>query len=75
MSSIALAFSVVCPLLLMMMLGYFLRQVGMLNEDFLKQLNKFCFTVFLPMILFINVYDSDFSSSFQPELIIFRYQV
>lgn len=71
MSSIVLAFSVVCPLLLMMMLGYFLRQVGMLNEDFLKQLNKFCFTVFLPMILFINVYDSDFSSSFQPELIIF----
>lgn len=71
MNSFSLAFSVVCPLFLMMALGYFLRRIGLFTEDFLRQLNKLCFTVFLPTILFINVYDSDFSASFQPDLLIF----
>ncbi|MEG0688652.1 MAG: AEC family transporter [Hungatella sp.] len=71
MNSFSLAFSVVCPLFLMMALGYFLRRIGLFSEDFLRQLNKLCFGVFLPTILFINVYDSDFSVSFQPRLVIF----
>ncbi|MEG0513526.1 MAG: AEC family transporter, partial [Clostridia bacterium] len=60
-----------CPLFLMMALGYFLRLIKLFNEAFLRQLNKLCFSVFLPAILFINVYDSDFSSSFQPRLVVF----
>ncbi|MEG0494042.1 MAG: AEC family transporter [Clostridia bacterium] len=71
MNSFSLAFSVVCPLFLMMALGYFLRLIKLFNEAFLRQLNKLCFSVFLPAILFINVYDSDFSSSFQPRLVAF----
>ncbi|MEG1571114.1 MAG: AEC family transporter [Clostridia bacterium] len=71
MNSFSLAFSVVCPLFLMMALGYFLRLIKLFNEAFLRQLNKLCFSVFLPAILFINVYDSDFSSSFQPRLVVF----
>ncbi|MEG0049990.1 MAG: AEC family transporter [Clostridia bacterium] len=71
MNSFSLAFSVVCPLFLMMALGYFLRLIKLFNEAFLRQLNKLCFSVFLPAILFINVYDSDFSSSFQPRLVLF----
>lgn len=71
MTSLSLAFSVVFPLFLMMTLGYFLRRVRLFTEDSLRQLNRLCFTVFLPTILFINVYDSDFSSSFQPNLILF----
>ncbi|MEG0936208.1 MAG: AEC family transporter [Clostridia bacterium] len=71
MNSFFLAFSVVCPLFLMMALGYFLRRIGLFPEDFLRQLNKLCFGVFLPTVLFINVYDSDFSVSFQPRLVAF----
>lgn len=71
MNSFALAFSTVCPLFLMMVLGYLLRRIGMFTEDFLRQLNKVCFQVFLPMILFINVYDSDFSAAFQTQLVVF----
>lgn len=71
MNSFYLAFSVVCPLFLMMALGYFLRQRRLFTENFLTQLNKVCFQVFLPLILFINVYDSDFSTSFQPRLVLF----
>ncbi|MEG2013259.1 MAG: AEC family transporter [Anaerovoracaceae bacterium] len=71
MNNLALAFSVVCPLFLLMVLGYFLRRIGMFQEDFLRQLNKVCFGVFLPTLLFINVYDSDFSTAFNPKLVIF----
>ncbi|MEG2502371.1 MAG: AEC family transporter, partial [Anaerovoracaceae bacterium] len=71
MNSFSLAFSVVCPLFLMMAFGYFLRRIGLFTEDFLRRLNKLCFSVFLPTILFINVYDSDFSVSFQPGLVLF----
>ncbi|MEG1982039.1 MAG: AEC family transporter [Clostridia bacterium] len=71
MNNFYLAFSVVCPLFLMMTLGYFLRKIGLFTDDFLRKLNKLCFSVFLPTILFINVYDSDFSISFKPRLVIF----
>ncbi|MEG0779272.1 MAG: AEC family transporter [Oscillospiraceae bacterium] len=71
MDSFALAFSVVCPLFLLMALGYFLRRVGLFGDAFLRQLNVVCFKVFLPAILFINVYDSDFSAVFQPKLVAF----
>ncbi|MEG1524653.1 MAG: AEC family transporter [Clostridia bacterium] len=71
MNNFSLAFSVVCPLFLMMALGYFLRRIGLFAEGFLRQLNRVCFGVFLPAILFINVYDSDFSASFKPHLLLF----
>ncbi|MEG1520451.1 MAG: AEC family transporter [Clostridia bacterium] len=71
MNSFSLAFSVVFPLFLMMALGYFLRRVGLFNDGFLKQLNDLCFKVFLSTLLFVNIYDSDFSASFQPKLLAF----
>ena len=69
MNSFFLAFSVVCPLFLMMALGYGLRKIGMFTEDLLRQLNRLCFQVFLPLIVFVNVYNSDFSTDFKPGLV------
>ncbi len=71
MENLMLAISVVFPLFFMMSLGYYLKVVGIFNDDFLKQLNNLCFKVFLPVILFSNIYHSDFRSLFQPNLIIF----
>ncbi|MEG0770009.1 MAG: AEC family transporter [Ruthenibacterium sp.] len=71
MHSFSLAFTVVCPLFLMMALGYALRCVGLFSGDFPARLNTLCFRVFLPLILFVNVYQSDFSAAFQPRLILF----
>nr|WP_320024792.1 AEC family transporter [uncultured Acetobacterium sp.] len=71
MNSFYLAFSVVCPLFLMMALGYLLRKLGFFNERLLNELNSLCFKVFLPILLFINVYQSDAVDVFQPQLVIF----
>lgn len=71
MNNLFLSFSVVFPLFVMMALGYFLRVIKIFNEEFLIQLNNLCFKVFLPLILFINIYNSDFKGQFSVKLVVF----
>lgn len=59
----------------MMALGYFLKVIGIFNDLFLKQLNNLCFKVFLPLVLFINIYKSNFFELFSPKLILFAVSV
>ena len=51
------SFNAVMPILLMMMLGYFLRSVHFADEAFFKKANTLVFKVFLPVLLFVNVYE------------------
>lgn len=71
MNNLSLAVSVVFPLFCMMGLGYLLRRAGLFEDAFLRQLNSVCFKVFLPMVLFINIYKSDFDALFSPRLIFY----
>lgn len=71
MNNLYLAFSVVFPLFFMMSLGYILKRLRVLNDAFIKELNQFCFLIFLPFILFSNIYKSDFFSIFSLKLILF----
>ena len=56
MENLILSFEVVLPLLIMMMLGLFLRSVHLVSDSTVKQLNNVVFRVFLPVLLFCNVY-------------------
>ena len=51
------AFNAVMPILLLVLLGYVLRSVGFAGEEFFKKANTLVFRVFLPALLFCNVYD------------------
>ena len=53
------AFNAVMPILLLLLLGYALRRVGFAGEEFFKKANALVFHVFLPLLLFCNVYDID----------------
>jgi predicted permease len=56
------AFNAIIPIILLIALGYILKQKNFLSDDFLKTGNKFVFKVCLPCLLFINVYSiSSFS--------------
>lgn len=46
----------VMPILLLMLLGFFLRRGGFFNDAFLKTANRLVFRVALPVLLFYNVY-------------------
>lgn len=50
------AVNAVMPIILLILLGFFLKKIGFLKEDFLKKANTFVFKVCLPCLLFINVY-------------------
>ncbi len=56
MNNIILAFSVVFPLMLMMSVGYALQRLRITDEHSLDIMNKLVFRVFLPLLLFMNIY-------------------
>lgn len=51
------AANAVLPIVLLILLGYFLRCVGFYDDKFLKTANKLGFRVALPTLLFYNVYE------------------
>ena len=71
MENLVLSFNIIFPLFLLMVLGYFLKAVGMLDKTTLKKLNSIIFKAFLPCLIFYNVYTSEVSDMFDKNLIIF----
>ena len=53
------AVNAVFPIVLLILLGCWLRQKNFLNDSFLKTGNALVFKVCLPVMLFINVYEID----------------
>ena len=56
MESFIFSVSAVAPIVLMVLIGYFLKRLGMMNEQFAKDANKLVFRVFMPVMLFLNIY-------------------
>ena len=52
------AVNAIVPIILLILLGYFLKKYKFLSQNFIKTGNKFVFKVCLPCMLFINIYDS-----------------
>ena len=51
------SFNAVMPILLLFLVGYMLRRVGFADDEFFKKANALVFHVFLPIMMFCNVYD------------------
>lgn len=51
------ACNAILPILFLIGLGYFLRHTGLLKEDVVGALNRLCFRVFIPVLLFRNIYN------------------
>jgi len=56
MDSLIFAINAVAPIILMVAIGYVLKRIGMLKADLAKAANKLVFRLFLPSMLFLNVY-------------------
>lgn len=69
LASVYLAFSVVTPLLLLIVLGYALHRTGVCSLALLDGLNVLTFKVFLPIMLFWSIYQSDFATAFNASLL------
>ena len=68
MKNLILSFNVVAPLCFIMTLGYFLKYIKMLDDNSVKVMNNATFKVFLPTLLFYNIYTTDLGSVFNPKI-------
>jgi len=59
MANLILSFEVVAPLLILMLLGAFMLRVKLFDSDMVSKLNKAAFKVFIPVLIFNNVYTSN----------------
>lgn len=65
------AVNAVLPLVLLIMLGYWLRRINFFSEAFVKVGNKFVFRVCLSSTLFVNVYNIQSFAVIQWDFILF----
>lgn len=54
------------PIFLVMAVGYFLRRIHLLNDNFVTVANKFNFQVTLPILLFMEISAMDLQTNFDP---------
>ncbi len=64
MDHFIVSLNAVMPTFLLMAAGFLLRHLGIVSAEFLKQANKVTFSVFLPVMLFRNIYPTDLSETF-----------
>ena len=65
------AVNAVAPVILLILLGYFLKTRGFLTKEFLKVGNKLVFNICLPAMLFVNVYDIEGFSAINWDIVLF----
>lgn len=63
--------NVTFPIFLVMVIGWFLRQRGMFNDNFINIANKFNFTVTLPFMVFRDISAVDIRKVFDAEYVLF----
>ena len=71
MESLLLSFRAVAPIFLLMLLGYLLRCTKVATKDHFNAINRLIFKVFLPILLFYNIYKTDLQMVFDLKLILF----
>ena len=62
MEQLLFSLNATVPVFLVMVIGYFLKYIGLLDEPFVKTLNKFNFKASLPVLLFQDISNADFYS-------------
>ncbi len=67
----AISVNAVLPLIICMAAGYLFRRTKLVDEGFCRKCNTFCFKTFLPLMIFMNVYNSDLESAVQPGAFLF----
>ena len=70
-NSFLICLNAILPIFLIIALGYFSKQFGVIREEEVPRMNAVTFRVFLPVMCFYNVYNSDLSSAVRPKLLLY----
>ena len=71
MSNFEVCLNAVFPLIAMMLVGFVVRLTGLVNGKDVEKMNKVVFRVFLPVLVFKQVYNSDLANAIRPRLLLY----
>lgn len=71
MAIVILAFKAVFPILAPMTVGFVAKKAGLLEDGFIRKANRMVFWLFLPALIFFNLYATDFMKYLDIRLMIF----
>ena len=71
MENFLLSANAVVPMFLLLAAGFLSQKAGVLTREDVPRFNKVAFRIFLPSLLFYNIYCSDLSAAVKPGLIIY----
>lgn len=71
MENLLISFNVISPIFIMLVIGYCLRYFKMCDEKTINSMNDISFKVFLPLLMFYNIYITDIKGAFDLKLIIY----
>ena len=71
MESLIYSLNATLPVFFVIVIGYILKQVGILNDNFVQVANKFNFKVTLPILLFTDIASTNIIKNFDGKYILF----
>lgn len=75
MENLIFCLNATIPVFLVMVVGYVLKNIGLLDDHFVKTLNSFNYKVTLPMLLFKDISQADFSQVWDTRYVLFCFFV
>lgn len=75
MSDFIFSLNATMPVFLIILLGFFLRKIGMLTEEFIPVADRFSFRVTLPILVFVDIATADITSRFDWKFVVFSMAV
>ncbi len=71
MESLKLSFESIMPIFLLMLLGYLLKSLKIASKEVFDGVNKLIYKIFLPILLFYNIYKTELTKILDIKLIVF----
>ena len=71
MDSFIYSINATVPIFLVMIIGRFIKQIGLIDDHFANVANRYVFKVALPALLFRDLSKSDFKGKFDPQFVLY----
>jgi predicted permease len=71
MESLLYSLNATLPVFAVIVIGYILKQIGMLNDNFIEVANRFNFKVTLPILLFTDIASTNIIKNFDGKYVLF----
>ncbi|MDO4733286.1 MAG: AEC family transporter [Bacillota bacterium] len=71
MEALRFSFTAIFPIVILMALGFFLGRIGLIRQQLIDDSTKLLFNVAIPVLVFVDLMESEIGASFDPRLMLF----